>query len=101
MLQRFVREARVVNQIRHPNIVDVYDFGMLPDGSPYYVMELLPGRTLSQLLQERGRLSPGAGAGVPGARLRGAGGGAPARAWCTGTSRRATWRWCPRESRRG
>ncbi|WP_373371811.1 serine/threonine-protein kinase [Archangium lansingense] len=57
MLQRFVREARVVNQIRHPNIVDVYDFGMLQDGSPYYVMELLPGRTLSQLLQERGRLT--------------------------------------------
>jgi eukaryotic-like serine/threonine-protein kinase len=58
MLQRFVREARVVNRIRHPNIVDVYDFGMLADGSPYYVMELLPGRTLSQMLQERGRLSP-------------------------------------------
>ena len=58
MLQRFVREARVVNQIRHPNIVDVYDFGMMPDGSPYYVMELLPGRTLSQFVQERGRLSP-------------------------------------------
>src|SRR5690349_15176532 len=58
MLQRFVREARVVNQIRHPHIVDVSDFGMLPDGSPYYVMELLPGRTLSQYLQERGRLSP-------------------------------------------
>jgi eukaryotic-like serine/threonine-protein kinase len=57
MLQRFVREARVVNQIRHPHIVDVYDFGMLADGSPYYVMELLEGRTLSQLLQERGRLS--------------------------------------------
>jgi serine/threonine-protein kinase len=57
MLQRFVREARVVNQIRHPHIVDVFDFGMLPDGSPYYVMELLEGRTLSQLLQERGRMS--------------------------------------------
>jgi serine/threonine-protein kinase len=58
MLQRFVREARVVNQIRHPNIVDVYDFGMLQDGSPYYVMELLPGRTLSQVLLEHKRLSP-------------------------------------------
>ncbi|WP_224365112.1 serine/threonine-protein kinase [Hyalangium versicolor] len=58
MLQRFVREARVVNQIRHPNIVNVYDFGLLPDGSPYYVMELLPSRTLSQVLLERGRLSP-------------------------------------------
>jgi serine/threonine-protein kinase len=57
MLKRFVREARVVNQIRHPNIVDVYDFGLMPDGSPYYVMELLTGRTLSQVVQERGRLS--------------------------------------------
>ncbi|MBZ4415417.1 serine/threonine-protein kinase [Myxococcus sp. RHSTA-1-4] len=57
MLKRFVREARVVNQIRHPNIVDVYDFGLMPDGSPYYVMELLTGRTLSQVVQERGRLT--------------------------------------------
>ncbi|WP_224364974.1 serine/threonine-protein kinase [Hyalangium versicolor] len=57
MLQRFVREARIVNQIRHPHMVDVYDFGMMPDGSPYYVMELLEGRTLSQLIHERGRMS--------------------------------------------
>ncbi|MDC0710422.1 serine/threonine-protein kinase [Stigmatella sp. ncwal1] len=57
MLQRFVREARIVNQIRHPNVVDIHDFGMMPDGSPYYVMELLEGRTLSQLVQERGRMS--------------------------------------------
>ncbi|HLL54292.1 MAG TPA: serine/threonine-protein kinase [Myxococcaceae bacterium] len=58
MLARFVREARVVNQIGHPNIVDVYDYGRLPDGSPYYVMELLGGTTLSTTLQLRGRLSP-------------------------------------------
>ena len=38
-------------------MVDVYDFGMMPDGSPYYVMELLEGRTLSQLVHERGRMS--------------------------------------------
>ena len=57
MLQRFVREARIVNQIRHPNIVDVYDFGTLPDGSPYYVMELLGGITLSAALQVNGRFS--------------------------------------------
>jgi tRNA A-37 threonylcarbamoyl transferase component Bud32 len=57
MLQRFVREARIVNQIRHPNVVDIYDFGMMPDGSPYYVMELLEGRTLGQLIHERGRVS--------------------------------------------
>jgi len=58
MLQRFVREARIVNQIRHPNIVDVYDFGTLPDGSPYYVMELLGGITLAAALQLHGRFSP-------------------------------------------
>ncbi len=57
MLQRFVREARIVNQIRHPHVVDVHDFGMMPDGSPYYVMELLEGRTLGQLVHERGRMS--------------------------------------------
>jgi tRNA A-37 threonylcarbamoyl transferase component Bud32 len=58
MLQRFVREAQVINKIRHPNIVDIHDFGLLQDGSPYYVMELLPARTLTHLLLERGRLSP-------------------------------------------
>jgi tRNA A-37 threonylcarbamoyl transferase component Bud32 len=58
MLQRFVREAQVINKIRHPNIVDIHDFGVMPDGSPYYVMELLPSRTLTHLLLERGRFSP-------------------------------------------
>jgi eukaryotic-like serine/threonine-protein kinase len=59
MVARFVREAQVVNQIHHPNIVDVYDLGALPDGRPYCVMELLPGRNLLQLMRTRGRLSPG------------------------------------------
>src|SRR5262245_47068828 len=58
MLQRFVREAQVINRIRHPYIVDIHDFGVLPDGSPYYVMELLPMRTLAHVLLERGRLTP-------------------------------------------
>lgn len=58
MLQRFVREARVVNQIRHPNVVDVYDYGILADGSPYFVMELLEGLNMSAMLRARGRVSP-------------------------------------------
>jgi putative nucleotidyltransferase with HDIG domain len=46
---RFVDEARVVTSIRHPNIVDVIDFGSI-DGRSYYVMELLEGETLGERL---------------------------------------------------
>jgi hypothetical protein len=52
VVSRFLAEARASNAIRHPNIVDIYDCGVLPDGLPYIVMEYLEGRTLSQRLQE-------------------------------------------------
>jgi len=45
-LERFIDEARVVNQIGHPNIVDVFAFGEMPDGRSYFVMEYLKGETL-------------------------------------------------------
>src|SRR3954470_17415767 len=59
MIARFLREALAVNMIKHPNIVDIYEFGELPDGRPFYVMELLEGTDLRRVLQSRGRLSPG------------------------------------------
>jgi eukaryotic-like serine/threonine-protein kinase len=56
MVQRFVAEARAVNQIRHRNIIDIFGFGQLPDGRHYYVMELLDGHPLDQYVQQRGRI---------------------------------------------
>jgi len=58
MVERFTREVRVVDMLRHPNIASVYDVGSLADGRPYYVMELLDGRTVARILDEDGRLSP-------------------------------------------
>ncbi|MGZ3442198.1 MAG: serine/threonine-protein kinase [Polyangia bacterium] len=47
---RFALEARSVNRIGHPNIVDVFSFGRLPDGRSYFVMEWLQGETLYERL---------------------------------------------------
>ena len=58
MVTRFLREAMAVNMIRHPNIVDIFEFGELEDGRPFYVMELLEGTNLRKLVQLRGRFSP-------------------------------------------
>jgi len=45
--------------IKHPNIVDIFEFDDLPDGRPFYVMELLDGIDLRSILNERGRFPPG------------------------------------------
>ena len=49
----FLQEARDVNQIRHPNIVDIFAFGTLPDRRSYFVMEWLDGQALRVRLAER------------------------------------------------
>ncbi|MGQ9895574.1 MAG: serine/threonine-protein kinase [Roseiflexus sp.] len=46
-VERFRQEARLISNLRHPNIVQVYDFGV-HNGTPYMVQELLPGPTLEQ-----------------------------------------------------
>jgi eukaryotic-like serine/threonine-protein kinase len=50
---RFLQEARTAKHLRHPNIAEVYDFFVAAD-LPYIVMELIPGRSLHDLLQAHG-----------------------------------------------
>jgi len=48
---RFLQEARITGQLEHPSIVPVYELGYRPDGSLYYTMKLVRGRTLAEALK--------------------------------------------------
>lgn len=51
MQSRFEREARIVARLRHPGIVTIHDFGVLPTGHAYLVMEFLEGHTLRKTIR--------------------------------------------------
>jgi serine/threonine-protein kinase len=56
LVRRFLNEARAASAIRHPNIIDVFDAGVTPEGEPYILMEFLDGDSLQKIILERGRI---------------------------------------------
>ena len=50
---RFLREALITARLEHPSIVPIYEAGRWPDGTPFYAMKLVAGRSLRDLLAER------------------------------------------------
>jgi serine/threonine-protein kinase len=55
---RFLREARVQGQLEHPGIVPVHELGTLADGTTYFTMKRVAGRTLEEVLQALRRSDP-------------------------------------------
>ncbi|HYP54123.1 MAG TPA: serine/threonine-protein kinase, partial [Pyrinomonadaceae bacterium] len=58
-LERFRREARAAARLNHPNVADTYDYGILPGGEAYIVMELVEGQTLREYINASGSLDAG------------------------------------------
>jgi serine/threonine-protein kinase len=56
-IRRFLNEARAASAIRHPNIIDVLDAGVTPEGVPYILMEFLDGISLQKRLANSSRLA--------------------------------------------
>ena len=53
LVERFMNEARAANAIRHPNIIDIIDVGLLPSGIPYLMMEFLEGESLAKRIERQ------------------------------------------------
>ena len=58
VVERFLREARAANLVRHPNVVDVLDVDVEAGGAPFIVQELLVGEDLAHLVERRGGKLP-------------------------------------------
>lgn len=58
-VQQFEKEVKLTAKLTHWNTVEIFDYGKTKDGTFYYVMELLPGLTLEQIVENYGPMSPG------------------------------------------
>jgi serine/threonine-protein kinase len=56
MVERFNREVQAAMRVRHANVVEILGYGALPDGRPWFAMELVEGENLETHLARRGRL---------------------------------------------
>jgi eukaryotic-like serine/threonine-protein kinase len=54
--ERLRIEAELLAQVKHPNVIQLYDCGVAPDGLPYLVMEALQGETLHEYISRRGAM---------------------------------------------
>jgi serine/threonine-protein kinase len=52
-VRRFLNEARTISRVRHPGLVQIYDFGQMSSGAPYILMERLDGETLRSRMARR------------------------------------------------
>jgi serine/threonine protein kinase len=57
MVEQFIVEAKAASRIRHPNIIDVTDFGTTPEGLVFLIMEYLDGESLESRLNRTGRVT--------------------------------------------
>ena len=57
-IKRFQQEARAASTLSHPNLITVFDYGVLDGGIPYLVMDFIEGRSLSEILDDEASLEP-------------------------------------------
>ncbi|HBF33600.1 TPA: hypothetical protein DDW35_03450 [Candidatus Sumerlaeota bacterium] len=55
-VRRFAREARILAEIKHPNIAHIFRIGKTENDHPFYTMEYVEGKTLQEVMFEKGRL---------------------------------------------
>jgi TPR repeat protein/tRNA A-37 threonylcarbamoyl transferase component Bud32 len=56
--KRFQREAQAASSLSHPNVINVYDFGVIDGDKPYIVMDYLEGVSLESVVEDNGPMPP-------------------------------------------